>query len=655
MRFVETQKTLLRGVTILAMAWCFAASACAQRWERIGPEGGNVLSLVAAGNGDVLLGTADGHVFASRDNGEHWEVRGRVGTRFDGVVQGLVVDSQGGPRIYAAVWTLDPTAGGGVFISNDGGTTWERAGLQGEAVRALAQSAGRPEVFVAGTRTGVFRSEDAGKNWELISPAGDEELKNLDSIAIDPRDARVIYAGTYHLPWKTTDGGKNWRPIAAGMIDDSDVMSVVIDRGNPDRIFASACSGIYRSENGGVQWTKLQGIPYVSRRTQQIAQDPLNRAVWYAGTTEGLWRSSDDGENWARATGRDVVVNGIAFAGKGERLLLGTEEGILLSSDSGKSFTKKNSGFTHAMVRAFAASDLGSRHLLAAVEKDGNGLLESADGGKSWQEIPAPSMAVNRLFAAGGSWYASLRGGGAAKFDAKAKKWVEMRFVVRETIPMGNKDGTSPVKQTRERFLRPEVSALRAVEGRLFAATSDGLWTNGLRLGMMQRIAERQLSGRVTDLDTNAAGTEIFAIVQNGLMRSIDAGKNWDTVIAGEKLGELLWVRVVNREPQTILVGSHTGVFEFEFGASWKEIQIWKQLQSGLPGAPSWPAALGERFWLIPMKAGGVYMSGDLGDNWERLSLDGIGLVQAIAGTGKDFAWSRTQTDGLFLVKVAAQ
>src|SRR5262249_17475998 len=153
---------------------------------------GDVISLAAGAKGEVFLGTADGHVFASRD-GEHWELRGRVGNRTDGVVQALLVDARVKRTMYAGVWTQDPAAGGGVYRSENAGVAWEGIGLEGEAVRTIAQAAGSPDVLVAGTRTGVFKTSDSGKTWARISPAGDEELKNLDSIAIDPRDSNAIY------------------------------------------------------------------------------------------------------------------------------------------------------------------------------------------------------------------------------------------------------------------------------------------------------------------------------------------------------------------------------------------------------------------------------------------------------------------------------
>lgn len=649
MRFA---KAFLRGATLVAMGCCFAMSVRAQSWERIGPEGGNALSLAVLGNGEILLGTADGHVFASRDGGESWELRGRVGKRLDGVVQQLAPDSRMKTKAYVAMWTQDPVSGGGAFRSEDGGKTWASAGLQGEAVRALAQSASNPEVLVAGTRTGVFRSEDAGRNWERISRAGDEELKNLDSIAIDPHDANVIYVGTYHLPWKTTNAGKSWKPIAAGMIDDSDVMSIVIDAGNPEQIFASACSGIYRSENGGAQWTKLQGIPYVSRRTQQIAQDPLNPAVWYAGTTEGLWRSQDGGENWVRATRRDVVVNAIAFSGNGERLLLGTEDGILLSADGAKSFVARNAGFTHPVLRAFVVNEADPRNLLIAVERDGGGLQESTDEGKSWRIFPNLTPAANELFSAGGSWYLAQRGGGAAKFDFMKKKWGKLRFVVRETVRAPNKDGVPPRKLTRERLLKPDVTVISAAGGRLFAATSDGLWVSGLRSGAMQRVAEKEISGKVADFVASASGKQLLAIVRDRVGRTTDSGKTWDWVGGPENAGELLWVRPIDRDFKVVLIGTRKGAFEYHFEDAGEQKKDWKLLQSGLPATASWNPVLSETFWMIPMRAGGIYFSSDSGRYWQRWEVEGGGLAQSAFPARNSRVWIKTQTDGLFLLKI---
>src|SRR5215470_7420758 len=361
-RPIRSALTVLPWVVLCALA--FARPALCQHWERLGPPGGMVISLAAASDGTVYLGTPDGHVFASADQGQHWELRGRAGDRLDGVVQRMVVDSRNPQRMLAAVWFRDSPAGG-VFESADGAKTWKLAGLGSEAVRALEQSPAEPGVWVAGTSSGVFRSTDDTKSWQRISPAEDPELQNIDSLAIDPREAQTIYVGTYHLPWKTTDGGRTWRAISAGMIDDSDVMSLHIDSENPQRIFSSACSGIYRSEDGGASWTKLQGIPYSSRRTQQIVQDAGDARTLYAATTEGLWKTSDSGETWKRITARDTDANAVVLlpSGEGPVLLAGTSaQGILRSANGGTDFALSNGGFAHRVVTA--AAKAAARHEL---------------------------------------------------------------------------------------------------------------------------------------------------------------------------------------------------------------------------------------------------------------------------------------------------
>ncbi len=259
----------LRGALAIAILFIFnGLAASAQDWQEVGPSGGDVRAMVAdPANPDVLyLGTLDGLVFSSVDAGQHWRLTGRMGDRADTVVMAIIVDRRDSHHLYAATRTLGEN-GGGVFRSDDSGATWRASGLAGQAVRALIQTEADTGLFFAGTLDGVYRSHDDGARWERISPANHADLRNFDSLLSDPRNPNVLYAGTYHLPWKTTDGGKTWVNVKAGMVDDSDVMSVTMDPANPDRVYASACSGIYHSDNGGEKWTKYGGIPFFAAHT----------------------------------------------------------------------------------------------------------------------------------------------------------------------------------------------------------------------------------------------------------------------------------------------------------------------------------------------------------------------------------------------------
>jgi photosystem II stability/assembly factor-like uncharacterized protein len=356
---VDTTLSLMKRILITAAAaFLAAAPARAQAWRPMGPPGGDVRSLAADPHDPrvLYLGTTDGHIFGSRDGGEHWQILGRAGSRLDGVVTSIVVDPRNAQVLYAGTWTLDGEAGGGVFRSADGGKSWRPTGLEGKAVRALAQAPSDPDLLVAGALDGVYRTRDDGQSWESISPAGHDELRNFDSVAVDPQRPDTIYAGTFHLPWKTTDGGAHWVSIHAGMIDDSDVFSIEVDRSNPRRLFASACSGIYRSDSAGALWKKIQGIPFSARRTHVLQQDPRHPATVYAGTTEGLWKTTDAGAVWRRVTPPDWVINAIVIDPEHEgHLVLGTERlGVLVSDDGGGKFRAVNEGFYHRQIVSLA-------------------------------------------------------------------------------------------------------------------------------------------------------------------------------------------------------------------------------------------------------------------------------------------------------------
>ena len=173
------------------------------------------------------------------------------------------------------------------------------------------------------------------------------------------------------------------------MIDDSDVMSILIDRSNPARVFASACSGIYRSNNGGTLWQKVQGIPFSARRTHVLAQDSERASVIYAGTTEGLWQSEDAGATWRRVTPADWVINSVeVLVSHPGRVVIGTADlGILVSDDRGAHFSAANDGFNHRRTLALALDPDRAGRVLAVLANGPEPLLVTDDGGLNWKPL----------------------------------------------------------------------------------------------------------------------------------------------------------------------------------------------------------------------------------------------------------------------------
>jgi photosystem II stability/assembly factor-like uncharacterized protein len=197
-----------------------------------------------------------------------------------------------------------------VYKSTDGGKNWSQVGLAGINVGSLAIDPFDPNILYAGTTSseGVFRSLDGGATWSAVNTG--LTARNVWSLAIDPQNPTTLYAGTgYNYPdicrgvFKSTDGGSSW--IELGPRDRS-ISAMAIDPQTPTTLYASssqwACSGggpdvspgVYKSTDGGSSWVAID-----PRLTRALAIDPQTPTTIYAGTgNSGIFRTTDGGATW---------------------------------------------------------------------------------------------------------------------------------------------------------------------------------------------------------------------------------------------------------------------------------------------------------------------------------------------------------------------
>ena len=391
MRFVAQGSALEAPAEVAADP----ASKYSDDWRSNGPPGGDVRSLVVDPNNPdrFYFGTLDGQIYTSPDAGKTWQFlynfnRPRL------FVDHILVDPRDSRVLYVAAHRHKEA--GGFFKSTDGGHRWrESPELRNEALHSLTQADSNPDVLIAGTFNGIFRSDNSGDTWTQLPTMSVPGLVHVESLAIDPRTANTIYAGTWYLPYKSTDGGKTWKTIKNGIIDDSDIFAIDIDPRDPNHVIASACSGIYETRSAGDSWKKVQGIPSQSRRTRAILQHPSIPGLVFAGTTEGFWRSErgGDSDSWMVTTSRQLEINSIAVhPSRPQTVYIGTNNyGVMVSYDGGKNFAPTNAGYSGRFANVIVADREMSNRIYAATINTTTGggfLFLSTDNGETWR----PSM-----------------------------------------------------------------------------------------------------------------------------------------------------------------------------------------------------------------------------------------------------------------------
>ncbi len=292
-----------------------------------------------------------------------------------GTISSLAINPASPNIVYA---TADLS---GVYKSYDYGKTWShsRGGLNTLAdwtVAAIAVNPRNPNnLFIgsgevwdhpAGNYGGLFRSDDGGKNWKLVtrdlkfSGHGDYRQFGDGLIVFDPKNAYTIYAATaWDGIFKSTDGGNTWVNkglsgyyLTAIAINDTGTIYVSAGKRNAQNggIFkstdggetwvtlnssisaqkmvvkgstiyvASKGTGIYKSINGGYTWQlKNNGLSVSVRNFVSVAMDSTNPSILYVVSKEwdnneiSLYKTADGGDKWTiipNDVAKNVTTNG---------------------------------------------------------------------------------------------------------------------------------------------------------------------------------------------------------------------------------------------------------------------------------------------------------------------------------------------------------
>jgi photosystem II stability/assembly factor-like uncharacterized protein len=357
---------------------------------------------------------------AAKDPLENMKFR-NLGPAVGGGRVTTVVGIPGKPNVYYV-----GAAGGGVFMTQDGGLSWKPI-FEKEStasIGAIALAPSNPNLIWVGTGEknirndvvtgkGVFFSSDAGATWKFM---GLRDAGQIANIVIDPNDPNIVYVGVLGHAWgpnaergvfRTTDGGKNWQKVLF-VDEDTGASSLIMDPGNPMVLFAGmwrvrrypwaldsggTSGGIFRSNDGGNTWKKLtDGLPTEPTGRIGLGAAPSNPRHIYAlvENRKGvLYDSVDLGDHWKMVSNNhNLAARGFYFS---ELMVAPNDESkvyflsfnIMVSEDGGKT-ARSTSARVHVDHHALWIDPENPNRIING--NDG-GVYVSSDAGRSWRYL----------------------------------------------------------------------------------------------------------------------------------------------------------------------------------------------------------------------------------------------------------------------------
>ncbi|MGH7710238.1 MAG: WD40/YVTN/BNR-like repeat-containing protein, partial [Gemmatimonadaceae bacterium] len=588
--------------------------------------------IVHPQNADVVYVCALGHaygpqpdrgVFRTMDGGRRWE---KVLFVNDSTGCGDLAIDPNNPRIlFAGMWQIEIHSwgresggtGSGLYVTRDGGATWTRLtgrGLPAKPVGKIALAVARTNSnrVYALIETGdgypwrgqetergkLWRSDDGGQNWRLISY--DRNLGGRTHyyfrFAVSPSNDLEAYFLTAGYA-VSTDGGENAAMQGGASSPGGDNHDMWIDPTNANRMAVANDGGVSISVNRGRTWERFQlpiaqmyhveadnAIPYNvmgNRQDGPSSRGPSNSKYGGFGGGGGIprgdWHAVGGGESgWATPDPQDPNIVWSSASGSG------SVGGIVVRYDE-RTRQFRNVEVWPVAVNGTPAADIKYRFVwtfpLHISPHDRNKLYvgsqhvhQTTDGGQSWQVI-SPDLTTNDKSRQGFS--------GGLTGDNIGVEYFSVLFAIRESrvkaglIWTGSNDGKVHVTQDGGKTWSdvsanipglPPLGTISNIEPSRYDANTAYLTMDG------HQVNERR--------------TWVY--------KTTDLGKTWKKITNGVPQGPLSYAHVVIEDPVRrglLYLGTENGLY-----ASFDDGERWQSLQSNLPAAPVYWLTVQEHF-----------------------------------------------------------
>jgi photosystem II stability/assembly factor-like uncharacterized protein len=219
----------------------------------------------------IYVAAAGGGVWMTGDGGSTWTpLTDQLSSLASGA---LVIDPNNpGTVLYGTGeqhYSADSFYGDGLFRTMDYGVTWTKIGLKGQVGNYIARVGVSTGTLHVCSDLGYVRSLDDGASWTAFKPGGAGSFNWCNDLVQSSQAPGTWFASFYSNGiYESTDDGATWTQLAGGLPTVGfQRINLGISDGNPNVVYASFINpagglfGMYTTTDGGTTWTRLSATP----------------------------------------------------------------------------------------------------------------------------------------------------------------------------------------------------------------------------------------------------------------------------------------------------------------------------------------------------------------------------------------------------------
>ena len=333
----------------------------------------------------IYVGSPAGGIWKSTDAGQTYipltDYLPQIG------VSGITIDPTNTDILYIATGDDDynNALSVGIWKSTDAGANWQQTGLNPSntpyRTSEIYINPSDANMLWVATSDGIFKSTDGGDTWTNKQSGGFRDLK------VKPSDPNIIYGTTDDKFYKSTDAGETFTHITDGLPTSSGRLFIDITPANNNLVYMVASNtdntyqGIYKSLDSGTTFTQMENTTNIFESSQSwydlaIAVSNSNENEIYVGCLN-VWKSSDGGDSFSKLNEWYSRTNSYTHAdihfirSFNDGIFVGSDGGIFESTDAGNTFTDLTPGLAISQFYRISVSKQNSNKIAGGLQDNG--------------------------------------------------------------------------------------------------------------------------------------------------------------------------------------------------------------------------------------------------------------------------------------------